>query len=51
MITATFLFNFFATAIVLTSVMTIFALLESLFAVCIGCYVYTFLQILKKEKA
>lgn len=51
MITATFIFNFLTTAIVLTSIMTVFALLESLFAVCIGCYVYTFLQILKKDKA
>jgi len=51
MITATFLFNFFAAAIVLTSIITIFALLESLFAVCVGCYVYTFLQILKKDRA
>jgi len=50
LITATFIFNFFPGAIILTSVMTIFALLESLFAICIGCYVYTFLQILKKDK-
>lgn len=51
MITATFIFNFLTAAVVLTSVMAVFALLESLFAVCIGCYVYTFLQILKKDKA
>lgn len=51
LITATFIFDFTTAAIVLISIMTVFALLESLFAVCIGCYFYTFLQILKKDKA
>ncbi|WP_316736441.1 DUF4395 domain-containing protein [Pedobacter aquatilis] len=50
LITATFMFNFLEGTIILTSIMIVFALLESLFAVCIGCYVYTFLQILKKDK-
>jgi len=49
LITATFIFDFATASIVLTSIMTVFALLESLFSVCIGCYVYTFLQILKKR--
>jgi predicted membrane protein len=51
LITATLIFNFATAAIILTSIMAVFALLESLFAVCVGCYVYTFLQILKKDKA
>ncbi|MCX3266785.1 DUF4395 domain-containing protein [Pedobacter agri] len=51
LITATLIFNFATVAIILTSIMAVFALLESVFAVCVGCYVYTFLQILKKDKA
>jgi len=51
LITATFMFNFSTTTLILTSMMTGFALLESLFGVCIGCYVYTFLQVLKRSKA
>ncbi|WP_231490055.1 DUF4395 domain-containing protein [Pedobacter sp. Leaf170] len=51
LITATFILNFTIATLILTSTMIIFALLESLFAVCVGCYVYSFLQILKKEKA
>ncbi|MFD2288461.1 DUF4395 family protein [Pedobacter petrophilus] len=48
LITAMFLFNFSIMAMALTSVMTIFALLESLFAVCVGCYVYSFIQTFKE---
>lgn len=50
LITATFLFNFFTAALILTSIIIIFALLESLLGVCVGCYVYTFLQVLKRGK-
>lgn len=48
MITATFLLQFLTAALVLTIIMIVFALLESLFGVCVGCYVYTILNILKK---
>ncbi|TCD11093.1 DUF4395 domain-containing protein [Pedobacter frigidisoli] len=51
LITATFIFNFFTAALILTSIMIIFALLESLLGICVGCYVYTFLQLLKRSKA
>jgi len=51
LITATFMFNFPTTTLILTSMMTVFALLESLFGVCIGCHVYSFLQVLKRSKA
>ena len=50
LITATFIFNFFTAALILTLVMMIFALLESLFGICIGCYIYSFLQLLKSTK-
>ncbi|MFC3559620.1 DUF4395 domain-containing protein [Pedobacter jamesrossensis] len=51
LITAMFLLNFVTLAMVLTTIMTIFALLESLFAICVGCYVYSFVQMLKGNKA
>ncbi|WP_316797011.1 DUF4395 domain-containing protein [Pedobacter agri] len=51
LITATFVFNFCTAALILTTIMLIFALLESLFGICVGCYVYTFLQVLKRGKA
>lgn len=50
LITAMFLFDFPTLAMVFTAVMLIFALLESLFAICVGCYVYSFLQLLKGTK-
>jgi hypothetical protein len=49
LITATFLFNFYTLALILTSIMTVFALLESLFAICVGCYIYSFLQVFTKK--
>jgi hypothetical protein len=49
LITATFLFNFYTLALILTSIMIVFALLESLFAVCVGCYIYSFLQVFAKK--
>jgi hypothetical protein len=49
LITATFLFNFYTLALILTSIMIVFALLESLFAVCVGCYIYSFLQVFTKK--
>ncbi|KLT67515.1 DUF4395 domain-containing protein [Pedobacter sp. BMA] len=51
MITATFIFDFPVAALILTSVMTFFALLESLFAVCVGCHIYTLTQLFKKTKS
>ncbi|KRT16049.1 hypothetical protein ASU31_11140 [Pedobacter ginsenosidimutans] len=49
LITAVFLFDFYNAALIFTSVMIIFALLESLFAICVGCYIYSFLQIFTKK--
>lgn len=51
LITAMSLFNFPTLALALTIVMIVFALLESLFAICVGCHVYSFLQALKGNKA
>ncbi|KQS35868.1 DUF4395 domain-containing protein [Pedobacter sp. Leaf194] len=51
LITATFLFSFSTATLILISIMVMFALLESLFGVCVGCYVYTFLQVFKRKKA
>lgn len=51
LITAMFLFDFPLAVMVFTAVMVLFALLESLFAICVGCYVYSFLQLLKGNKA
>lgn len=49
LITAFFLFDFYNAALIFTSVMIVFALLESLFAICVGCYIYSFLQIFTKK--
>ncbi|ARS38765.1 hypothetical protein CA265_03345 [Sphingobacteriaceae bacterium GW460-11-11-14-LB5] len=49
LITAVFLFNYYNAALIFTSIMTIFALLESLFAICVGCYIYSFLQVFAKK--
>jgi len=51
LITAVSLFDFYNSALIFTSIMIIFALLESLFAICVGCYIYSFLQIFSKKKA
>ena len=48
-ITAAFLLNSKTAALVLTAVLIIFALLESLCAICIGCYVYTIWSKLKRR--
>lgn len=50
LITAMFLLSFSTSALALTLVMIVFALLESLFAICVGCYVYSFLQMLRGNK-
>jgi len=50
LITAAFIFNFFTASLILTSIMTVFALLESLFGICVGCYVYTFINLISKRK-
>jgi hypothetical protein len=49
LITAVFLFDFYNATLIFTSVMIVFALLESLFAICVGCYIYSFLQIFTKK--
>lgn len=49
LITAVFLFDFYNVALIFTSIMIVFALLESLFAICVGCYIYSFLQIFTKK--
>ncbi|WP_316798028.1 DUF4395 domain-containing protein [Pedobacter frigidisoli] len=51
LITATFIFEFPVAALILTSVMTGFALLESLLAVCVGCYVYSIIQMFSRTKS
>ncbi|MCX2475634.1 DUF4395 domain-containing protein [Pedobacter sp. MC2016-05] len=48
LITATFILNFLTVALTLTAIMIIFALLESLLGVCVGCYVYTFVNLISK---
>jgi hypothetical protein len=50
LIAAMSLLNFSIVAMALTSVMIVFALLESLFAVCVGCYVYSIIQAFKRVK-
>jgi len=49
LITATFLLSFYTLALILTAIMTVFAFLESLFAICVGCYIYSFLQVFVKK--
>jgi hypothetical protein len=49
LITAVFLFDLYNAALIFTSIMIVFALLESLFAICVGCYIYSFLQIFTKK--
>jgi len=39
-----YLLKFFYAAIALTIVLLAFAILESVFAICVGCYVYSFWQ-------
>jgi len=48
LITATFILSFLTVALTLSVMMIIFALLESLLGVCIGCYVYTFVNLISK---
>jgi len=50
LITATVLLDYYTAALILTAIMTVFALLESLFAVCVGCYVYSLTKLLEKNK-
>jgi len=49
LITVTSAFSFFTATFILTSILIVFALLESLFAVCVGCYVYTFINLGKRK--
>lgn len=49
LITATFLLSFYTAALILTTITTVFAFLESLFAICVGCYIYSFLQVFVKK--
>ena len=45
-----YLFNQIEIAIGLTVVLIVFAILESVFAICVGCYVYSFWQSISKKK-
>jgi hypothetical protein len=45
-----YLFNQIEIAIGLTVILLIFAILESVFAICVGCYVYSFWQSISKKK-
>jgi hypothetical protein len=51
LITAIFMLNFLTATLILTLLLTAFALLESLFSVCVGCYIYTFINLIAKSKA
>jgi len=50
-IATTFVFSLNTLSLILTSTMTIFALLESVLAICVGCYVYSVLQVLRGHKS
>ena len=50
-ISAAFLSGLFNAAFVLTLILTGFALLESLFAICVGCYIYILWQLMKRKAA
>lgn len=50
LISAVYVLQFDLAALVLTSVLLVFAVLESVFAICVGCYVYTFWQMMFGEK-
>ncbi|WP_165501749.1 DUF4395 domain-containing protein [Pedobacter frigiditerrae] len=47
---AFYLFNQIYIAIALTTVLLLFAVLESVFAICVGCYVYSLWQSISKRK-
>ncbi|MDN3586460.1 DUF4395 domain-containing protein [Pedobacter aquatilis] len=49
LITTMFLLNFDLIVLALTSIMILFALLESIFAICVGCYFYSFIQMIKEK--
>lgn len=42
LISSVYLLQFHTAAILLTSILLIFATLEGVFAICVGCYVYSF---------
>lgn len=44
-----YLFQFYYAVIALTIVLIVFAILESVFAICVGCYVYSFWQSIFKK--
>lgn len=50
LIAASFVLNFNLLATALALIMIVFALLESLFAVCVGCYIYSFIIMIKGNK-
>jgi len=49
MITVLFLFNFNIAAIIVGGLLIFCAVLESVFGICIGCYVYTFISKIKTK--
>lgn len=48
LISGIYLLQFDIAALILTSALLIFALLESIFAICVGCHVYSFWQMIQK---
>jgi hypothetical protein len=50
LISGIYLLQFDTAALVLISILLIFAILESIFAICVGCHVYSFWQMVKNKK-
>ncbi|MBB2144223.1 DUF4395 family protein [Pedobacter sp. LMG 31464] len=50
LISAVYILQFDIAALILTSVLLVFAILESVFAICVGCYVYSFWQMIFNDK-
>jgi len=45
-----YVFNFEVLTLALTIVLLIFAILESIFSICVGCYFYTFILAITRKK-
>jgi hypothetical protein len=44
------LFQFSLAPLILTAILIAFAILESIFGICIGCHIYTLFQLARKKK-
>lgn len=51
LVSSTYLLGFATATVVLAGMLTAFALLEGGFAICVGCYVYTFYRLLFLKKS